>query len=56
MGQSPFDHLLARHFFGKQDKAVGVSHIWHLLATGKIECDMNQPLNNQTVLWVSGNE
>jgi len=56
MGQAPFEHLLARHFFGKLDKAVGVSHIWHLLVTGQIECDMMQPLCNQTILWIPRNE
>ncbi|RMH11369.1 MAG: heteromeric transposase endonuclease subunit TnsA [Gammaproteobacteria bacterium] len=56
MGQAPFDHLLARHFFGKADKAIGVSHLWHMLATGLIECDMMQPLSNQTILWVPSNE
>lgn len=56
MGQAPFHHLIARHFCGKPDVAVGISHIWHLLATGQIECDMRFPLTNDTVLWVPSQE
>ncbi len=52
MGQAPFDYLVSRHFFGWNDRAVGISHLWHLLATGQVECDMSQPLNNQTIFWV----
>lgn len=56
MGQAPFDYLLARHFFGSQDKAVGISHLWHLLYSGAIECDLSLPLNNNTILWVPAHD
>ena len=52
MGQATLDYLVTRHFFGKHERAVGISHVWHLLYTGKIECDLSLPLNNSTVLWV----
>lgn len=52
MGQTTFDYLLNRHFFTKQQKAEGISHIWHLVYSHQIECDLTEPLNNSTVLWV----
>jgi len=51
IGQAPFEHLVGRHFRGLTDTAVGISHIWHLLATGLLDCDMTCPLANNTVLW-----
>lgn len=56
MGQAPFHYLVARHFVGFRDVAVGISHIWHLLATNQIECDMTLPLTNDTVVWVPSPE
>ncbi len=56
MGQASFEYLLTRHFFGETDRAVGISHLWHMLVHGLIECDMLQPLTNQTTLWVPSNE
>jgi len=52
MGQAPFQYLLGRHFNGRADAAVGVSHLWHMLAVGLVECDMTLPLRNDTVFWV----
>lgn len=51
MGQAPFHYLLARHFCGHIDTAVGISHLWHLLVKRLIDCDMTLPLTNNTVLW-----
>lgn len=56
MGQAPFHYLLARHFAGTTDRAVGISLLWHLLAKGLADCDMTRPLENHTVLWVPKNE
>ena len=53
MGQATFDYILTRHFFDKWDRAVGISHVWHLLSTGAIDCDMSLPLNDFTELWVA---
>lgn len=52
MGQAPFHYLVSRHFNGKYDSASGIAHIWHLLATNNIECDMTLPLTHDTVLWL----
>ena len=54
-GAVPVNRILARHFMGNY-KAEGLSHIWHLLATRKLDCDMSLPLNQQTELWVSAND
>jgi hypothetical protein len=52
MGGAPFHYVLAKHFMGIY-KAEGVAHIWHLLATRKLDCDISLPLNDFTELWVS---
>jgi len=52
MGSSPVHFILARHFMGTY-RAAGIAHIWHLLATRKVDCDINLPLNEQTELWVA---
>lgn len=51
MGSSTVDYLLARHFMGIY-RAEGLSHIWHLLATRQLDCDMSRPLNEFSELWV----
>lgn len=55
-GSAGFDQLLSRHFMDGRDKAEGVAHLWHLLAVGRIACDLDLPLSNQTELWVRADE
>lgn len=55
MGSAPFHYILARHFMGMY-KAEGIAHIWHLLATRQLDCDISRPLNDFTELWVPTNE
>lgn len=55
IGQAPFQHLVACHFVGTKDTAIGISHIWHLVAMGYIDCDMTCPFTNNTYLWVRQN-
>jgi hypothetical protein len=54
VGAASFDHLLARHCMGIY-RAQGISHLWHLMATRQLDCDMSQPLNQRTELWVPEN-
>jgi len=51
MGMATVDYLLARHFPGIY-RAEGIAHLWHLLATRKIDCDISRPLNMFTEVWV----
>lgn len=55
MGSAPFHYLLSRHFMGIYE-AEGIAHIWHLLATRRLECDISSPLNQQTTIWVPTDE
>lgn len=55
MGSAPVHFLLARHFMGIY-QAQGIAHLWHLLATRQLDCDISMPLNDQTVLWVTTDE
>ena len=38
------------------DPRVGTAHIWHLLATGVICCDIRRPLNGLTEVWLANDE
>lgn len=55
MGGVPFHFVLARHFMGMY-QAEGIAHIWYLLATRQLDCDISRPLNDLTELWVPTNE
>ena len=54
-GAVSINRILARHFMGNY-KSEGISHIWHLLATRKLDCDMSLPLSENTELWVATND
>lgn len=51
MGQTTAQHLLARHFMGYY-RGEGITHIWHLVATRRLDCDVHKPLGLDTILWV----
>lgn len=52
MDIAPVHYLLARHFKGiYQDR--GVALLWHLIAIGRVECDITEPLNQYLELWVT---
>lgn len=55
MGLVPFHYLISRHFIGLY-KAEGIAHVWHLLATRQLNCDINIPLSNFTELWIPSYE
>ncbi len=51
IGAASFDYLLAKHFGGIYT-GEGVGHLWSLLATRQLDCDICLPLDGQTELWV----
>ncbi len=55
MGSAPMHYILSRHFMGIY-KAEGIAHIWHLLSTRRLDCDISRPLNDFTELWVPKND
>lgn len=44
MGAAPFHYLLARHFTGFE--AIGASHLFHLVATRRLDCDVCKPFDD----------
>lgn len=56
MGCVTMDYLLARHYMGSLYRAAGISHIWHLLATRQIECDIGRSFNVFTEFWMPSDE
>ncbi|BCG21987.1 hypothetical protein TUM18999_01780 [Pseudomonas tohonis] len=48
MKAAPFHHLIARHFTGNE--AIGRSHLWHLIATGQALADLEEPLDEFTIM------
>jgi TnsA endonuclease N terminal/TnsA endonuclease C terminal len=55
MGSAPVHYILTRYFMGAF-RAQGLAHIWHLLSTRKLDCDISLPLSEFTELWVPTNE
>jgi len=51
LGAVTFDYLLAKHFQGIY-AAEGVGHLWSLLASRQLDCDICLPLDGVTELWV----
>lgn len=51
MGPVPVHYLLAIHFAGIY-RARGISHIWHLIATRQLDCDIRQTLNDFLDVWI----
>ena len=51
MGLVPFHYLISLHFMGIY-KAEGIAHLWYLLATRQLDCDINLPLSDFTELWI----
>ncbi|WP_460149546.1 TnsA endonuclease N-terminal domain-containing protein [Pseudomonas sp. S3_E10] len=52
MGIAPVHYLLARHFNGIY-RSIGISLLWHLVATHRLDCDIREPLNENLELWVA---
>ena len=42
-------------FISKEQKSMGLGHIWNLLANKILLCNFSKPLNKQTVVWVNDN-
>lgn len=55
MGVTTLDYLLARHFMGIY-RAEGISHLWHLLASRQLDCDVALPFSPFTEVWVPDHE
>ena len=55
LGQASFAAVLDEHFGGIY-RSEGVAHLWHLLATRRLDCDISLPLGNETELWVPDHE
>lgn len=49
---APVHYLLARHFNGIY-RSTGISLLWHLVATRRLDCDIREPLNEDLELWVA---
>lgn len=50
MGEAPLHYILALHFSGFERE--GTSHLWHLLASRQLDCDVRLPLDDFTSLWI----
>lgn len=50
-GLISFSNLLGSHYSGIE-QAIGISHLWYLVATRRLDCDLSLPLSNETTLWV----
>jgi hypothetical protein len=54
-GVVTFGDLLSRRY-PEIHRAEGIGHLWHLLATRRLDCDINLRLSYNTELWIPGHE
>ncbi|MDZ4332122.1 MAG: heteromeric transposase endonuclease subunit TnsA [Pseudomonas sp.] len=52
MGVAPVHYLLAKHSCTLY-RGQGISHLWHLIATRRLACDIRLPLNEHLEVWVA---
>ena len=55
MGKAPMNHLVDTRLTADRP-SVGIAHLWHLLATRRVDCDISRPLNQQTKFWITTDE
>jgi hypothetical protein len=53
IGHTPIDHLLLYLSPTKDMQAITLAHIWYLLSAREIGCNMQEPLNNKTIVWLN---
>lgn len=53
LGHCKINELPAYLWNSEQNVLIGIQHTWHLIATKHFACEMNQPLTNQTRIWVN---
>ncbi len=51
-GRATFSEILDASFFVQGSRAMNMAYLWHLVATGRIECDLTERLTNHIELWV----
>lgn len=56
MKSTTVHHLLAKHFISRSRQALGLSHIWHLVASRQLECNMDRALDEMTEIWLPSDE
>ncbi len=55
MGTAPMSHLVDTPLTADRP-SIGIAHLWHLLATRRLDCDISRPLNRETELWITTDE
>lgn len=51
MGYASPGSIQVRHIAGASGRE-GIAHIWHLLATRRLDCNIDHTLNESTELWI----
>ena len=55
LGSAPM-HYLVDERVASEERSVGIAHLWHLLSTRRIDCDISRPLNGYTEFWIPTDE
>ncbi len=55
VGAAPMRHLVDTRVAADRP-SVGIAHLWHLLATRRLDCDISRPLNHDTEFWIPTDE
>ncbi len=53
IGHTSIDHLIPSISPTREQQAITLGHIWHLLSIRKIGCNMQESLSNKTIIWLN---
>lgn len=56
IGHTTIEYLIAHLFTTELQRGIGLSHIWFLINSKIISCNLNHKLTNSTVIWLCNNE
>ena len=47
---------LVDELIAADEQSIGITHLWHLLATRRLDCDISRPLRRDSEVWIPTDE
>ncbi len=54
-GTTIIEEVLEYLYVTQEDKAIALGHIWHLVSTKQLVCQLDNPLSITTTVWINEN-
>jgi len=54
-GLTIIEEVLEHLYVTQEDKAIALGHIWHLIVTKQLLCQLDKPLSISTAVWINNN-